>query len=617
MDINRRSFIGAGAVAGAAVLIPLRVGATANAAKPVPNVLTPFTEQLPTLANLGVIDATTTPAATISMVNASHSFHNAMAPTPTYAYRAAGGSQTLLGPVIVAQKGVPFALTVTNNLGTHPLSSAIDPGIMGVIASDATAPRAAVHLHGGNTSPGDDGDPMDFFGTGVAKVYNYLNTQEAAGLWYHDHALGITRLNVFAGLASGYLVRDANDPGDGSTGLPPAVTAGFGDYEVPLILQDRMFNPDGTLLYPVNPLPPPIAYPQKWIPEFFGDVATVNGKVMPNLNVNRGKYRFRVYNGSQARFYNMKLKTSLGTVLTFFQIGTDGGLLNAPVALTTLLLGPGERADIVVDFSALPALTRVVLANDANTPFPSGPTAVMRGGMPLPQIMQFTVDPTLVTTLPWTTALPPNLRVRTAPVTPLAPLAAALPAAQRRNVELVELHDPLGIPLMVLLNNRTFEATRMNTTVTPKTNTLEQWDFINTTVDAHPMHLHFTQFQVLNRQKYDAAGYLLARFGPQPPTAPIWPVPDTAGNTTVTVTPFLKGNPSLPPPNERGWKDTVVAMPGEVTRILVPFGATITGAPLTTGPMAIGTSYTGDYVSHCHILEHEENDMMMRYKIIP
>lgn len=179
-------------------------------------------------------------------------------------------------------------------------------------------------------------------------------------------------------------------------------------------------------------------------------------------------------------------------------------------------------------------------------------------------------------------------------------------------MELVELLDPAGVPLMVLMNNRTFHDTIDNTTVKPQTNTLEQWDLINTTVDAHPMHLHFTQFQILNRQKYDAAGYLLARFGPRPATAPIWPMPNDAGTPTA-VTPFLRGDPSLPPPNEQGWKDTIVALPGEVTRILVPFGTTIAGA---TGPMAIGKNYTGDYVSHCHILEHEENDMMMRFQIV-
>lgn len=346
-----------------------------------------------------------------------------------------------------------------------------------------------------------------------------------------------------------------------------------------------------------------------WIPEFFGDVATVNGKVLPNLNVNRGKYRFRVVNGSQARFYNMTLDPSKGRALTFFQIGSDGGLLNAPVPLTTLLLAPGERADIVVDFAGLRAGTTVVLTNNARTPFPSGPKQVKKGGAPPPQIMQFTVG----TAAGWTVPLPTNLRANTAVITPLAGLAAALPAAQRRNMELVELHDPLGIPLMVLMNNRHFDDTINNTTVMPKTGTLEQWDLINTTIDAHPMHLHFTQFQVLNRARFDAAGYLLARYGPRPATAPIWPVPNDPGTPTA-VTPFLKGKPSLPPPNEQGWKDTIVAMPGEVTRILVPFGATIAGA---TGPMTIGASHTGDYVSHCHILEHEENDMMMRYKIVP
>jgi spore coat protein A, manganese oxidase len=603
MEISRRNLLGAGAAVGAGVLLPLNVTTAANAAKPIPNVLTPFTEQLPTLASLGVIDATggtaTTPAtAMIEMVNASHTFHTALAPTPTFAYRASGGSQGYLGPVIVAKKDVPLDLTVVNNLGAHPLASVIDYGIMGTVSGthgDATAPRAAVHLHGGNTDPASDGDPMDFFGHGETKTYHYGNTQEAAGLWYHDHAVGITRLNVFVGLASGYLLRDANDPGDGSTGLPPAPA-----YEVPLILQDRMFNSDGSFNYPPNPDPvTPGGGP--WIPEFFGDVATVNGKAWPNLAVDRGKYRFRVYNGSQARFYNMKLKTSLGHVVPFFQIGSDGGLLNAPVALTKLLLAPGERADLVIDFAVLAVGTKVVLTNDANAPFPSGPTAIKRGGVPLPQLMQFTVTKTVG----WTTPLPTNLRLRTAPVTRLA----GAPVTARKNMALVEVHNADDDPTMVLMNNRHFmpDDTRM----TVGTNTLEQWDLINTTVDAHPMHLHFTQFQVLNRQKFDAASYLVAAFGVKPEGAPIWPVPNTGDS--IPVAPFLRGGASMPGPNEQGWKDTVVAMPGEVTRILVPFGAHPAGV---VGPMAIGTSHTGKYVSHCHILEHEENDMMMRFNIV-
>jgi len=617
MNITRRNLLGAGAAVSAGLLLPLNLKTVANAAKPVPNPLTPFTEQLPTLAQMGFIDATAPGAsATIEMVNATHKFHNALEATPTFAYRSAGGgSQDYLGPVIVAKKGVPFDLTMVNSLGAHPLADSIDYGIMGTVPADADnlgdglAPRAAVHLHGGNTDPANDGDPMDFFfGSGATKTYHYGNTQEAAGLWYHDHALGITRLNVFAGLAGGYLVRDANDPGDGSTGLPPAPA-----YEVPLILQDRMFNTDGTFNYPPNPTPPPLGL-KTWIPEFFGDVATVNGKIMPNLAVDRGKYRFRVYNGSQARFYNMKLKNmSSGTVLPFFQIGTDGGLLNAPVALTKLLLAPGERADLVVDFATLPALTKVVLTNDANTPFPNGPTAFKRGGMPLPQIMQFTVT----SATGWTAPLPTNLRSKTPPITRLA----GLPVAATKSMTLVEVHDAAGVPLMVLMNNKNFAPD--DTTMTVGTNTLEQWDLINTTVDAHPMHLHFAQFQVLNRQKFDAAAYIVAAYGPVPPTTAWpttgWPVPNTPViGTSPSVTPFLMGGASTPAPNEQGWKDTIVAMPGEVTRILVPFGATIPGIiPGTTaGPMAIGASHTGKYVSHCHILEHEENDMMMRFTIV-
>src|SRR5680860_1324701 len=184
MEITRRTLLGTGTVAGVGLLLPLRLTEAANAAKPV-NVLTAFTEQLPTLANLGVIDARAGGAFAISMENATHSFHAGFTtPTPTFAYKSAGGTQTSLGPVIVAQKDMPFTLAVTNNLGNHPLASAIDTGIMGAIDADKTAPRTAVHLHGGNTAPASDGDPMDHFPKGATKTYAYGNTQEAAGLWY-------------------------------------------------------------------------------------------------------------------------------------------------------------------------------------------------------------------------------------------------------------------------------------------------------------------------------------------------------------------------------------------------------------------------------------------------
>ncbi len=593
MEINRRSFIGASAAIGAGLLLPLGLTDTANAV--VPAGVLPFTEQLPTLAELGMINATGGTPATISMVNATHRFHSALAATPTFAYRAAGGTQDYLGPVVVARQGVPFSLTTVNNLGAHPLAAAIDPALVpGNNTNDATAPRVSVHLHGGNTAPGNDGDPTATFRPGTSSTYQYANSQEAAGLWYHDHALGITRLNVFAGLASGYLVRSAiggDDDGSG-TKLPAP------PYEVPLIIQDRMFNADGTFFYPPNVNPGTAGQP--WAPEFFGDVGTVNGKIWPNLNVDRGKYRFRVYNGSNARFYNFKFQSSTGITLRFFQIGSDGGLLNAPDRMNNLLLGPGERADLVVDFAALAPGTKVTLTNNARAPFPTGPRSVRRGGMPLPNIMQFTVG----TAAGWTAPLPATLRA-----TPIARYTAAqaVNAATPRTMTLVENLNALGSPVSVVLNNRNFEFAGATTTV--GTNTLELWELVNTTVDAHPIHLHFTQFQILNRQPFDSAGYLAATYGAQPVAANTGPFPPPS------VTPFLKRKAVAPAANELGWKDTAVSTPGEVTRILVPFGAAIPkvgGGVLQT---AFQNSYTGDYVWHCHILEHEDNDMMQRYVI--
>jgi spore coat protein A len=583
MGITRRSLLGAGAAAGAGLLLPIHLPTGASAAIPVG--VTPFTESLPTLAELGVIDATAGGTATIRMVNATHSFHRAIAPTPTFAYRSSGGAQDYLGPVIVAKRNVPFDLRVLNRLGAHPLAGAIDLGIMGAVPEDATAPRAAVHLHGGNTEAASDGDPLDFFGRGASKTYHYGNTQEAAGLWYHDHALGITRLNVLAGLAGGYLVRDANDPGDGT--LLPAPP-----YEVPLIVQDRMFNDDGTFSYPPNENP---GTPRPWVPEFFGDVATVNGKAWPDLAVARGKYRFRVYNGSQARFYNFRFMAG-GSALGFVQIGTDGGLLDRPVALNSLLLAPGERADLVVNFAPLSPGSQVILTNDAPAPYPAG-------DLSLPEIMRFTVTRAQGWTKPLTILT--KLRSRTAPITRLA----GLRVDQTRRVSLVEVHNEFDSPLMALMNNRNFEA--LGATLTVRANNLEQWEFINTTVDAHPMHLHFAQFQVLNRQNFDAdaysiaAGYATADGASTGPGAGVFPPPP--------VDRFLvPGSTQAPDANELGWKDTIVCPPGQVTRIRVPFGP----KAVPGKPMAIGASHKGNYVSHCHILEHEENDMMMRYRIV-
>jgi spore coat protein A, manganese oxidase len=275
-----------------------------------------------------------------------------------------------------------------------------------------------------------------------------------------------------------------------------------------------------------------------------------------------------------------------------FQIGSDGGLLNAPVALTQLLLAPGERADVLIDFSTMSAGTKVVLTNDAVVPYPSGPRAPRRGGMPLPEIMQFTVGANVGFTAP----IPKKLRAN-----PIKPLPAPV---RVRNLTLVEVLDPVtGAPLKALLNNLPYGTTQIET---PRVDTVEQWNIINTTGDTHPIHLHLVQFQVLNRHKFKVANFLAANYAglPAPAGSEVgpWPAPPADA--------FTYGPPVMPDANEAGWKDTVKANPGEITRLLVPFGAGAgAGVPF-------GKSFKGDYVWHCHILEHEDNEMMLRYKVV-
>jgi len=247
----------------------------------------------------------------------------------------------------------------------------------------------------------------------------------------------------------------------------------------------------------------------------------------------------------------------------------------------------------VVDFAPLSAGAKVILTNDAAEPFPNGdPSGV-------PQIMQFTVTQARGWTKPLTILR--DLRANTAPITRLA----GLKVDKTRSISLVEVHDATtGEPTMVLMNNRNFMDPAGKITV--KSNSLEQWEFINTTVDAHPMHVHFAQFQVLNRQSFDRDRYFAAAgYDDNAAGSGVFPPP--------AVGPYLTpgSTPRPPAANERGWKDTIVALPGEVTRIRVPFGPNA----VPGSPMAIGKAHTGRYVSHCHILEHEENDMMMRYVI--
>jgi spore coat protein A, manganese oxidase len=443
------------------------------------------------------------------------------------------------GPTFEAHLGTPISVRYINDLPeSHllPLDTTIHGANMG-----APEVRAVVHLHGGHIDPEYDGGPDDWFVPGEFVDYWYRNDQEAATLWYHDHALGITRLNVYAGLAGFYLVRDDFED---SLNLPAD------DFEVPIVIQDRSFYDDGSLAYPDDPIPgtdiPSI------VPEFFGDVILVNGMAWPYLEVEPRKYRFRVLNGSNSRFYNLRLTG--GPMM--WQIGTDGGFLPIATPLSQLLLSPGERADLIVDFSMFEGET-IIMRNNAKAPFPMGEPA---NPQTTGQIMQFRVTKPL--SGPDESNLPIFIR-------DIEPLMTDLPP---RYLDLVEEEDEFG-RVLSLLNGMLYDD---EVTEIIELDTTEEWVLINATVDAHPIHLHQVQFQVISRQKFNAQSYM-------------------PGDLTTLR---LIGLPKMPPMNERGPKDTVIAYPGEVTRIIAHF------------------DIAGRYVWHCHILEHEDHEMMRPFDVV-
>jgi FtsP/CotA-like multicopper oxidase with cupredoxin domain len=474
-----------------------------------------------------------------------------------------------------------------NNMPMNPPKPwpAFPPGF-----KDAQFPVPIVtHLHGGENESVNDGYPEAWF-TFDGKYgpdyktskYDYPNKQQPTTLWYHDHALGITRLNVYAGLAGFYLLRDKDH-----FSLDEKLCLPSGKYEIPIVIQDRMFNTDGSLLFTnVGNIPDVHPY---WNPEFFGDTIMVNGKVWPNLNVDRHQYRFRVLNGSNARFYNLKMSNGM----SFIQIGTDGGFLSKPVELTSLLIAPGERADILVDFSQLTPGTKIRLLNDANAPYPMGTPVDTNVG----QIMQFTV-PADAKKYKKPKELPDRLNI-----------IPYLRPDTKRILTLNEVMTPDG-PTMVLLNGQMWMAPISET---PRVGSTEEWVIANLTADTHPIHLHLVQFQLLNRQDFDADAYMTK-----------WEevngmVPLMHPTIEVPVEPFLApGNPIKPDPNEFGWKDTIRMNPNQVTRIRVRFapqdvpacgvkpGENLFPFDPTTGP---------GYVWHCHILDHEDNEMMRPYKV--
>jgi spore coat protein A len=438
------------------------------------------------------------------------------------ATRSWGFAGSSPGPTFETSSGQGMLVEWVNNLPTtHFLP--VDHHVHGAEASKPDV-RAVTHLHGAKAPADSDGYPDAWFVPGKSALYYYPNRQDAAELWYHDHALGITRLNIYAGLFGLFFVRDAFEDG---LNLPK------GKYEIPLTIYDRFFDREGQLYYPISPEPD-----EPWVPEVFGDTILVNGKIFPYLDVEPRKYRFRLLNAANGRFFHLTLSNGQ----EFHQIGTDLGLLPAPVALKSLLIAPAERADLIVDFSDH-AGEQIVLSNDSLT------------------VMQFRVGKTKVAD---ESSLPSALR-------PVAKIAES-ESVQNRILTLGEMDDKAGNPMTMLLNNAHWS---MPITENPKLDSVEIWNFLNFTDDSHPIHLHLVRFQILDRRSFEPAAYY-------------------HGGEIKFI-----GAAVPPSPNEAGWKDTVQAHPGMVTRIITKF-----------------EGFTGRYVWHCHILEHEDNEMMRPYDVI-
>jgi spore coat protein A len=439
-------------------------------------------------------------------------------------------------------------------------------------------------------------------------VSQYPNDQRASTIWYHDHALGMTRLNVYAGPAGFFLIRGGPDGDDavldsrsGRTavlpGPAPKANDGFPPnktyYEIPIAIQDRSFNEDGSLFYPdtreffdgiVGDYLPLGEFSPIWNPEFFGNTLIANGNTWPFQVVEKRRYRLRLLNGCQSRFLILDFSGIPG--VEAWQIGNDGGFLAEPVDISAdhgghLLLGPAERADLIVDFTHVP-VGEFVLGN-------VGPDEPFGGGTPgidfpvaepasTGQVLEFRVVPARgsdPTTPPRSLVLPP--------LTPLPAESLHRPLAliERMGMGRDANGDPLEGPVEALLgsivNGVLVERPWMDpVSENPEVGATEVWEFVNATGDAHPMHVHEVAFEVVNRE-----GLVLI------------------DDDDIVMPIQLDGAVVPPEPGETGFKDTVIAYPGQVTRVRARF------------------DQPGQFVWHCHIVEHEDNEMMRPYRIGP
>jgi spore coat protein A, manganese oxidase len=633
-------------------------------------------------------------------------------------YDLATGDQKYLGGIIVAKRGTPVLLNITNQLPNKqliPIDLTINAG-PNTTVGDLPLNRIATHLHGGFTPWFSDGTPFQWFAPNGMHGVSFMNvpgTNPSAGtatyyypmdlsartLWYHDHAVGITRTNAYSGIASALVLTDDFEIGLVNSGLLPDLVG------IPLVIQDKSFvaqnilqqdptwqwGMPGDLWYPhvyepnqtggtgpnpscgINPkgrwdygpclgatLPAPSFYtlptPASLVAEAFFDTILINGGVYPTLSVPPKRVRFRILNGSQARFYHLNLYAedsanpgearvgASGPIM--YQVATEGGFLPAvaihdnttrlpldptdqtgntalPDGPFNLLLAPAERADVVIDFNGVPAGSTFILFNDAVAPFPGGDSRngyftgdgdqTASGGAPntlagfgpntqtLLKIAVTSGSGDSVPTFTWLGKL--NTQLKTNFLTgnqpgllyhngdPSVPGPVPYTGPIHRKLTLNEDFDDYGRLIQTLGtdSSMSLDNAGANTwglpytsqaTETPTAGAIEVWQLFNLTADTHPIHFHLVNVQLIQRQPF-------------------------TGDPSVGMT---LGKPTPPDPNEIGWKETVRMNPGEATTVIAQF--TLPKLPASMGDPISPRTGGHEYVWHCHILEHEEHDMM-------
>jgi len=531
--ITRRKFLGQSAVTAAATFAPSGLAHTMQGGRSQgftnldPNSLTRFVDPLPLPPVAQPVGHRPVPGSPgkqaqyyrIAMRAISSKLHRDLPPTSLWSL---GGS--VPGLTFEARTGKGLFVEWVNELPSKHFLP-IDHSLHGAEKGTPEV-RGVVHLHGGKTPPESDGYPEDWYVPGQSRTYYYPNQQDATLLWYHDHTMGINRLNTYAGMLGLFVIRDE---------VEDALHLPSGKFEIPLVIMDRDLTTDGQLSYPVSP-----DKEKPWVPEAFGELHLVNGKLFPYLDVEPRKYRFRILNGANGRFYRLSLPKGVEVV----QIGGDQGLLDAPLSVPHVQMAPGERADLIVDFAPHRG-TRMELQSDSFV------------------LMEFRVSPTAATNVA-DSNLPKALR----PITRIPESAATLTRRLTLDEQLNMVSESMGM----LLNKTPWH---MPITEKPELNSTEIWELVNLTDDTHPIHLHMVRFQILDRRRFDGFEYM------------------TTGNLRYT------GPAMVPDANEMGWKDTARVNAKTVTRIIVPF-----------------VGYPGRYVWHCHILEHEDNEMMRPYEVV-